>query len=165
MTRPETRPGLTRTEAEDFVHAEVALLDEGRYDEWLGLFAADGVYWVPANDLDNDPTRHVSIIHDTREQLGQRIIRYRAGRVVQEIRSRTLHLIGNVTVPPPDPGSGLVEVRAGMVLFEVHGDRNATYPAHCRYLLRREPDGWRIVLKKVALLANDQFFPNLAFLF
>lgn len=166
MTAVHTdRDPLTRARAEDFIHAEVGLLDEGRHDEWLALFAEDGVYWVPSNDLDNDPARHVSIIHDTREQLGMRIKRYQAGRVVQEIPSRTLHLVGNVTVPPTGRGDGLVEVRAGIALFEVHGGRNMTYPAHCRYLLRDEGGGWRIVLKKVAFLANDQYFANLAFLF
>lgn len=156
---------LSRIEAEDFVHAEVALLDQRRHDEWLDLFAEDGVYWVPSNEMDHDPTRHVSIIHDTKEALTKRIIRYQRGRLVQEIPSRTLHLVGNVTVEPSEPGSGLVDVRAGLALFEVHAERNITYPAHCRYLLRHDDGRWRIVLKKVAFLANDQFFASLAFLF
>jgi 3-phenylpropionate/cinnamic acid dioxygenase small subunit len=156
---------MTRSEAEDFVHREASLLDQGRHDEWLELFAEDGHYWVPCNELDHDPDRHVSIIYDNREALGKRIMRYQRGRLVQEIPSRTLHLVGNVTVEPPDAGSDLVDVRAGLALFEVHGQRNVTYPAHCRYLLRNDDGGWRIVLKKVAFLANDQYFASLAFLF
>jgi 3-phenylpropionate/cinnamic acid dioxygenase small subunit len=157
--------GLTRGEAEDFVHSEVALLDQGRHDEWLDLFTEDGLYWVPSNELDHDPDRHVSIIYDTKEALGKRIMRYHKGRLVQEIPSRTLHLVGNVTVEPTQPGSDLVDVRAGLALFEVHAQRNMTYPAHCRYLLRHQNGRWRIVLKKVAFLANDQYFASLAFLF
>ncbi|HTK64736.1 MAG TPA: aromatic-ring-hydroxylating dioxygenase subunit beta [Pseudonocardia sp.] len=162
---PPTVAILSRGEAEDFVHSEVALLDQGRHDEWLDLFADDGVYWVPSNTLDHDPGRHVSIIHDTKEALAKRIMRYQRGRLVQEIPSRTLHLVGNVTVEPPEPGSELVEVRAGLALFEVHAERNITYPAHCHYRLRQDSGRWRIVMKKVAFLANDQYFASLAFLF
>jgi 3-phenylpropionate/cinnamic acid dioxygenase small subunit len=92
-------------------------------------------------------------------------MRYQRGRLVQEIPSRTLHLVGNVTVEPPEPGSELVEVRAGLALFEVHAERNITYPAHCHYRLRQDSGRWRIVMKKVAFLANDQYFASLAFLF
>jgi 3-phenylpropionate/cinnamic acid dioxygenase small subunit len=168
MTELRSSPratAFTRTEAEDFVHTEAALLDQGRHEEWLDLFAPDGVYWVPSNELDHDPDRHVSIIYDTKEALGKRILRYQKGRLVQEIPSRTLHLVANVAVEPPVPDSDLVDVRAALALFEVHAERNMTYPAHCRYLLRHEDGRWRIVLKKVAFLANDQFFSSLAFLF
>ena len=158
-------PSLSRAQAEDFVHAEVALLDQGRHDEWLALFAEDGLYWVPSNELDPDPDRHVSIVYDTAEALGKRIERYQRGRLVQEIPSRTLHVISNVAVDRASPGDDLVEVRAALVLYEVHGTRSSTFPAHCRYLLRPTEQGWRIVLKKVAFLANDQYFPNLGFLF
>lgn len=156
---------MSRTEAEDFVHSEVALLDQGRHHEWLDLFAEDGVYWVPSNELDHDARQHVSIIYDTKEALGKRIMRYDKGRLVQEIPSRTLHLVSNVSVAPPTPDSDVVDVRAGLALFEVHAERNMTYPAHCRYLLRHEDGRWRMVLKKVSFLANDQFFASLAFLF
>lgn len=158
-------PRLTRTEAEDFLFAEVTLLDQGRHDEWLELFADDGLYWVPSNELDPDPDRHVSILYDTKEALEQRILRYQKGRLVQEIPSRTLHQVGNVVVEPHRVGDELVDVRAALVLHEVHAARSSTFPAHCRYLLRPTADGWRIVLKKVAFLANDQYFPNLGFLF
>jgi 3-phenylpropionate/cinnamic acid dioxygenase small subunit len=165
VTQVEKLITLSRAEAEDFLHAEAALLDQGRHDEWLELFAQDGVYWVPSNHLDHDPDRHVSIIRDTKEALAKRIMRFQRGRLVQEIPSRTLHLVGNVAVRPCESAPDLVEVDSGLALFEVHAERSVTYPAHCRHLLRKEPEGWRIVLKKVAFLANDQYFASLAFLF
>jgi 3-phenylpropionate/cinnamic acid dioxygenase small subunit len=158
---------ITRAQAEDFLNHEAELLDDGRHREWLALFAQDAIYWVPSNELDHDPDKHVSIIYDTVPQLDDRLTRYELGRVVQEIPSRTLHLFGNIKVvdPAPDVAPDLVEIRCGLALYEVHGQRNVTYPAHCRYLLRSEGDEWRIVLKKVAFLGNDQYFQNLAFVF
>ena len=34
-----------------FVYDEAALLDAGRFDDWLGLFAEDGRYWVPLSGV------------------------------------------------------------------------------------------------------------------
>jgi 3-phenylpropionate/cinnamic acid dioxygenase small subunit len=164
---PAREARITRSAAEEFLHHEAELLDDGRHRDWLALFARDAIYWVPSNELDHDPDRHVSIIYDTMPQLDDRITRYELGRVVQEIPSRTLHQLGNIRVvdPAPDVAPDLVEIRCGLALYEVHGQRNVTYPAHCRYLLRAEGGSWTIVLKKVAFLGNDQYFQNLAFVF
>lgn len=166
MTAHEVAPvrRLTRTQAEDFVYAEVALLDEARFREWLELFTRDGVYWIPANEPDHDPDRHVSIVYDTREQLAERITRLELGRAVREVQPRMLHLVGNVRVVEA-PEDESVEVLAAMVVHEVHGAHIAVRPAHCRYLLRADPGGWRIARKTVVLLENDHYLPNLTSLY
>jgi 3-phenylpropionate/cinnamic acid dioxygenase small subunit len=155
---------LTRTEAEDFVYAEVALLDEARFREWLELFTRDGVYWIPANEPDHDPDQHVSIIHDTREQLADRITRLELGRAVREVQPRMLHLVSNVRVTNA-AGGERAEVLVAMVVHEVHGTHIAAQPAHCRYLLRADSGGWRIARKTVVLLENDHYLPNLTNLY
>ena len=40
---------------------EARLLDQLRLDEWLGLFAPECVYWVPATPEGGDPRREVAI--------------------------------------------------------------------------------------------------------
>lgn len=166
MTAHELAPvrELTRTEAEDFVYAEVALLDEARYREWLELFTRDGVYWIPANSPDRDPDRYVSIVYDTRERLAERITRLELGRAVREVQPRMLHLVGNVRVVGAAGGEG-VEVLAAMVVHEVHGAHIAARPAQCRYTLRADPGGWRMARKTVVLLENDHYLPNLTNLY
>ena len=166
MTTHEVAParGLTRAEAEDFVYAEVALLDEARFREWLELFTSDGVYWIPANEPDHDPDRHVSIVYDTREQLADRITRLELGRAVREVQPRMLHLVGNVRVVEAPESEG-VEVLAATVVHEVHGAHSTAQPAQCRYLLRADPGGWRIARKTVVLLENDHYLPNLTSLY
>ena len=50
-----------------FVEDEAALLDDGRYDEWLALFASDGHYWVPLlGARQADPHTHNSIAYEDR---------------------------------------------------------------------------------------------------
>lgn len=166
MTAHELAPvrELTRAEAEDFVYAEVALLDEARFQEWLELFTHDGVYWIPANLPECDPGRHVSIVYDTRELLAERITRLELGRAVREVQPRMLHLVSNVRVVNAAGDAG-VEVVAAMVVHEVHGAHTTARPAQCRYLLRADPGGWRIARKTVFLLENDHYLPNLTNLY
>lgn len=175
MTTLEASPGtgatgpaaMTRAEAEDFVYHEARLLDDGRHRDWLDLFSADGMYWIPSNDADHDPARHVAIVYDNVDQLRARISRYETGRVVQELPSRTLHVVTNVTVAPAgtDGPDDEVVLECAVVVHEVHVSRKSYYPGRCTYRLRRTPDGWRIVFKKLALIDNDLFYDGLAFMF
>ena len=73
-----------------------------------------------------------------------------------------LHLVGNVRVVDAPGG---VQVLAAMVVHEVHGAHTTAHPARCRYLLRADPDGWRIARKTVVLLENDHYLPNLTNLY
>ena len=41
-------PGIDRAQFEEFVIHEATLLDKRRFRDWMGLFAEDGTYWVPA---------------------------------------------------------------------------------------------------------------------
>src|SRR5262249_44966581 len=67
--------GDLRAEAEAFLVAEARLLDEGRFEDWLALFADDGFYWIPAAPGQNDPFNHLSIFYEDKSVLGMRIRR------------------------------------------------------------------------------------------
>ncbi len=45
---------------ERFLQHEARLLDEGKFDEWLALFTADGSYWVPSEPDQDNPHDTVS---------------------------------------------------------------------------------------------------------
>src|SRR5437773_668151 len=55
-TRAATALDLHR--CEQFLLHEARLLDEGKFDDWLALFTADGWYWVPSEPEQDNP-------HDT----------------------------------------------------------------------------------------------------
>lgn len=95
---------VTQAEAQAFLNREAALLDDGRHEEWLALFAHDGVFWVPSNEADYNPAQRVSIVYEDRVKLADRVARLGLGRAVQENPSRTMHVISNVTVSDR-PGS------------------------------------------------------------
>src|SRR5271155_5182806 len=88
-----------RERIESFLYYEARLIDEHRYEEWLGLWTEDGLYWVPCNSDDADPARQAMIIYDNRARLGERISRLTSGAAwAQQPRSRTRRLISNVEV-------------------------------------------------------------------
>lgn len=152
----------TREQVEQFISHELRLLDDHDYHSWLELFADDGVYWLPSNIDDYDPAKHVSIIYNDKSALLRRIARLDVGRVVQEVRSRVAHQFSNVHVL--EETANEVTVRVVMVVYEVQRSRKNYYPGHCVYKLRRTDEGWRIVLKKLWLIDNDQFYEHLAFM-
>ena len=50
---------VDRHKVESFLYREARLMDEHAYDEWLALWTDDALYWVPCNEDDIDPERHV----------------------------------------------------------------------------------------------------------
>src|SRR5208337_1905717 len=92
-------------EIEQFLYREARLLDEGRFDEWLDLFTADAVYWLPAGQGDTHPDRQVSIIYDTRQEMERRVARLQSGYAhAQDPPSRTHRIVSNVELSAFDTG-------------------------------------------------------------
>lgn len=162
---------LTRADAEAFLYREARLLDERRYDDWLKLFVADGLYWVPVED-DADPYAKVSLIHDDglrREERVFRLLRTRAHS--QDPASRTQHFVSNVEV---ENGSGDARVFSSQLIYEIRaqggnyrhlelGEQRAI-AARCEHVLRAEGGEWRIALKRMLLLNRDVPIGNLTFI-
>jgi benzoate/toluate 1,2-dioxygenase subunit beta len=160
---------LTRADAEALLYREARLLDEGRFDEWLAMFAADCRYWVPIGDAD-DP-REPSIIDDNRARLEERIYRLTATPAyAQRPASRTQHNISNVEVLGAAE-DGNVEVRCNVLIVELRsGDamqaglgKPRLLAARGRYVLAGGPD-WRIALKQLTLIDRDLPHHNLTFI-
>ncbi len=155
----------------DLVHHEAALLDARRLEEWLELFTADGLLWVPGRAGDVDPTAHVSIIYDHLPQLRARVARLLSGKeTAQDPPSRTLRALTNLRLAgEPDPG-GEVTVESVQVLYETRsvGGPLLVLPARVTHRLRPAPQGqgpgWGIVSKRIDLLEVERHFDNLAFL-
>ncbi|MFO0987193.1 MAG: aromatic-ring-hydroxylating dioxygenase subunit beta [Alphaproteobacteria bacterium] len=148
-----------KSEAEAFLIAEARLLDAGRFDEWLALFAEDGFYWVPAAPGQSDPLNHLSILYEDKSVLGMRVRRLGHPRVYSaQPAPRTAHLVGNVTAAP-GAGPGVdCEVRSTVMMAEYRPGQAADrrlWAGQQTHKLRRTPEGWRIVLKRVDLIDCD----------
>ena len=54
----------TDQELIDFVIREARLIDQHRFDEWLDLFADDGIYWMPLEWGQTDPRLTTSLMYE-----------------------------------------------------------------------------------------------------
>jgi benzoate/toluate 1,2-dioxygenase subunit beta len=152
----------SRQSIEEFLFHEAKLIDEHRYDEWLALWTEDCLYWVPCNSDDADPARQAMIIYDNRARLDERIYRLTSGAAwAQQPRSRTRRLISNVEVRETDGGYA---VESNCLIAELRRSRQDIFAARILHTLRPAGDSFRIALKKVLLLNNDEAIDNLTFL-
>lgn len=157
-------PRALRDELEGFVLHESRVLDQHRYDEWSDLFAADGVYWVPAMLNQESPTNHISLFYDDKATIKVRVARLRHPQIhVQTPASRVCHVLSRVTVLPSDHSLGLYDVECSFSMLEYRtgwGVRN--YGGRFQHTLRRNAEGFEIVMKRVDLINCDDTFPALA---
>ena len=155
---------IDRTQIENFLYKESLLLDTRKFDEWLSLFTQDACYWMPCNDNDIDPNQHVSYIYDERQQMEERVWRLQSGLAYgQEPYSKTCHLISNVLVN--EQRQDFIEVYANFMIQELRAGIQTTFAGRYKYHLKPEDDVWKIFLKKVELLNNNEPLGNISFLF
>ena len=142
-------------ELEAFVYAEAELLDDGKFDDWLDLFADDGIYWIPAVPNQDDPLNTISIFYEDKDIMAIRIRRMtHPANIAQSPFPRTSHVVGQVRVARTD--NGLLEVSSRVQVVEYReGDGQRVFAGKCHHTLRREGDDLKIVLKRFDLVDCD----------
>ena len=150
---------LTKSDAEDFLIHEAALLDAWRLDEWAELFTEDGEYLIPAtDDPDGEPGTSLFLVYDDRHRLGERAKRLLKPTAHAEVpRSRTRHMISNVSVGAATDGA--IPVACNFVVFRSRLEKSDVYPGHAEYRLVQGAEGLRIRSKK-AILDVDVLRPQ-----
>lgn len=152
-----------RSEVENFLYHEARLMDEHAYEEWLNLFTDDAIYWVPSNDDNSDPAQHVTIVYDDRHRMAERV--FRLGSTIphaQEPRSRTSRIISNVELYD-DENEGLL-VYSNFNVTQLRRGRQETFAGRTVHKLRKDSGQFKIAMRKVLLVNNDEPINNLTFL-
>jgi 3-phenylpropionate/cinnamic acid dioxygenase small subunit len=152
---------LTEEALRDFVAAEAALLDDGRFDDWLALFAEDGRYWVPLlGARQTDPLSHNSIAYEDRLLLQLRIERLKNPRAhSQHPPSHCQHVLQRSVVEHIDPAAGVAILRTPFIYVEARGDQQLMQSGRYRHELVTTPEGLRIRQKRIDLLNAERALP------
>jgi 3-phenylpropionate/cinnamic acid dioxygenase small subunit len=159
MTAPSQR------ELIDFVVAEARALDEARYDDWLGLFATDGVYWMPLAPGQTDARLHASLLHEDLLLLKIRIERLKGPRTYsQQPPSRSHHLLQTPTVESRDDAAGLYLTRTAFHFVETRRDEQTLYAGWAWHTLVATDAGLKLRMKRVDLVNCDAAFGNMQLL-
>jgi 3-phenylpropionate/cinnamic acid dioxygenase small subunit len=149
-----TAPALDRAEIEAFLTHEAQLLDEGRYEDWLGLFTADATYWVPLQANQRDPYETVSLIYDDRRLLETRVRRLMQGVLhAQTPRSAAVRQVTNAAILERDGRGALV--RSKFVMVEYRRNAQRVFAGTYLHRLVRAGAAIKIASKRVNLVNSE----------
>jgi benzoate/toluate 1,2-dioxygenase beta subunit len=149
-----------RDEFRRLLEREARFLDQLRYDDWLTMYAAECVYWVPSTPEAGDPRREIAIMFDDRRRLEDRIYRMRTGFAwSQAPASRTVRLVTNVEVFSTVREDARM-VRSNFLISEFWGDETRQLTGWAAHRVVRDHTGWKIQAKQVNLIECDQSIRN-----
>jgi benzoate/toluate 1,2-dioxygenase beta subunit len=139
---------------------EARLLDQLRYEDWLALYTAECIYWVPSTPNAGDPRREIAVMFDDRRRLEDRIFRLRTGFAWSQAPvSRTVRLITNVEVFAT-AREDVRMLRSNFLISEFWGDETRILTGWAGHRVVGEGDGWKIQAKQVNLIDCDQSIRN-----
>ena len=144
-------PELQR-EIEQFVYAEARLLDERRFDDWLALFAEDGVYWVPGQPDQQSPIDALSLYYERKALLAVRVNRLTQPTLYAQVPAvRTHHHVAAIEVSAGDA----IEARSSLIVAESRNNEPRWFAGRVLHQLRRVDGKLSIALKRVDLVNCD----------
>ena len=149
-----------RDEARRLVEREARLLDQLRFDDWLSMYTAECIYWVPSTPQAGDPRREIAVMFDDRRRLEDRVYRLRTGFAwSQAPASRTVRLVTNVEVFAT-ARDDVRMLRSNFLISEFWGNETRVLTGWAGHRIVRESAAWKIQAKQVNLIDCDQCIRN-----
>jgi 3-phenylpropionate/cinnamic acid dioxygenase small subunit len=149
-----------RDEFRRLLEREARLLDQLRYEDWLRMYAAECIYWVPSTPSAGDPRREISVMFDDRRRLEDRIYRLHTGFAwSQAPASRTVRMISNVEAFATARDDTRM-LRSNFLISEFWGDETRVLTGWAGHRVVRDGTQWKIKAKQVNLIDCDQCIRN-----
>lgn len=148
------------------IHREAGLLDDRRYDDWIGLFTDDCRYWVPVSPEMNSPRDGPAHFHDDIQIMKVRTHRLCNPRAFgAEPSPRTVHIVSGVEVEREEGDE--VHVVSSQIMLEWRDrgrfeEDQRVFGGRVRHKLRRTAEGLRIAEKRVDLINAEGAFNAMA---
>ncbi|HEX3763512.1 MAG TPA: aromatic-ring-hydroxylating dioxygenase subunit beta [Kofleriaceae bacterium] len=141
-------PRDIRYEIEQFLYRQSELLDGKLWQDYIDLFADDGVYWMPVTPEQTEWEGSPSIFAEDKHMMEVRM-----GRVThptawsQAPMWATSHVVGNVVIEAEAPGEW--HVRSRFHMMELRRDSVRHFGGSYRHILVRQDGQLRIKLQRV----------------
>ena len=165
LTATKTMALPSKEEVIDFLYEEVRMLDEGRFEEWLTLWTADGHYWMPLNYQQTDPILETSLMYEDQFMLRLRVERLAGARTFsQKPKSRCHHVIQRPWVDAMDAEAGQIATVTQMHYVETRLDEQFLLALTARHDLLVRDGALKIAQKRVDILNCDAAFRNIQLL-
>lgn len=156
------QPGLS-SDVMSFLALEARLLDTHQYNEWLDLYTADCIYWIPASWPAGNPSQSITLEFHDRRRLIDRITRIETGFAYSQIPpSRTSRILSFPEVWRW--GEHTILARSPFVLSEVRQGVSRSISGWYGFALEQHNADWRVKVKQINLLncdhpqGNNSFF-------
>lgn len=142
---------------ERFLFREARLLDDGRFDDWLALFADDVRYWVPTRVTTNAPEdsvardRDLALFDDDKSFLRARIQRLHSGLAHAETPpSRTRRFLSNIEIDRQTEDE--YDVACNILIYQTRLERTEIiFVGRREDRLRKSNGSWLIARRKIVL--------------
>jgi 3-phenylpropionate/cinnamic acid dioxygenase small subunit len=139
---------------------EARLLDRLLFEEWLGLFVPECVYWVPSTANQGDPRSEIAVMFDDRRRLEDRVFRLLTGNAwSQAPASRTTRMISNVEVFKGRSAKFRM-VRCNFLISEFRDNETRILTGWTGYRMSFGTADWKISAKQINLINCDQCIRN-----
>ncbi len=146
-----TVSSLTRSDIEDFLYEEAALLDEWRLREWLTLLTEDATYEVPSTDVpDGNSQETLFLIADNADRLRMRVDQLLGKSAwAENPPSRTRRMISNVRIRNVEDPT--LRITANFVVYRMRSGHIDTYIGRYEYTLVQQNGALKIQHRKAIL--------------
>jgi benzoate/toluate 1,2-dioxygenase subunit beta len=143
------KKGDVQHAVEQFLYRQADLLDTKKWQEYIDLFAADGVYWVPADPAHTTWDGMPAIFAEDRNLMSVRMKRVlHPDAWSQRPAWGTNHLVSNVSIDKVAK-NGDVHARSRFHMMELRRDDVRHFAGSYTHHLRKTRDGYRIKLQRV----------------
>ncbi|MBJ22092.1 MAG: hypothetical protein GY910_27985 [bacterium] len=171
---------------EQFYYREARILDERKFQQWLGLVTEDIRYTIPARHvpLNDSSMRGTEALHDEDREISRcdvdelpfreedlltlavRVDRnFKINAWAETPAARTRRFITNIEVWAADTEGEFRAYSNFMLSFSRHGTENYTYTGQRRDRLRVDGDAFKIAEREVILEENVITTPTLGLFF
>ena len=152
----------TDQELIDFVIREARLIDQQRFEDWLDLFAEDGIYWMPLEWGQTDTRLTASLMHEDKLLLTVRVERLKGNRTFsQKPKSRCHHVLQTPQVDRRDETANEYVTWTSMHYVETRFDDQQLYAAWATHTLKVVDGKLKIKLKRVDLVNSEAAFGSI----
>ena len=135
--------------AEQFLYRQSELLDSKKWQNWIDLFADDGIYWMPPEPSYKTWDGQPAIFAEDKNLMTVRMNRVlHPDAWSQRPLWETNHVVSNVVVDKVSP-NGDVVVKSRFHMMELRRDDVRHFAGVYTHHLKKTKDGYRIKLQRV----------------
>ena len=136
-------------DAEQFLYRQADLLDSKKWQDWIDLFAADGIYWMPPDASYKTWDGQPAIFAEDKNLMTVRMRRVlHPDAWSQKPLWGTNHVVSNVIVDKAAKNGDLV-VRSRFHMMELRRDDVRHFAGQYTHHLKKAKGGYRIKLQRV----------------